>query len=140
MKPDLTIDSFSLPGANVWIPVAGNAAPLQGDGMEAQLTGRSGGHVLGFYPISAPADLHSDLWEMHPAGDEILLMFSGALTVEYSDGIHHGAASLEAGRGLVIPGGLWHRLVLREPGLLSALTPRQGTRMSETPGARGPGS
>ncbi|MCO5118670.1 MAG: hypothetical protein M9951_03440 [Burkholderiaceae bacterium] len=134
MKASFTIDSFSLPGANVWIPAAGNASRLEGDGMEAHLTGRSGGHVLGFYPVSTSADLHSDLWEMHPGGDEILLMFSGALTVEYSDGIDHGSACLDAGRGLVIPAGLWHRLVLREPGLLSALTPRQGTRMSGIPG------
>lgn len=136
MKTNFTIESFSLPGANVSIPAVGNASLLQGNAIEAHLTGRSGGHLLGFFQVSTPADLHSHLWEMHPAGDEVLFMLSGALTVEYSDGARHGNAALEAKQGLVVPRGLWHRLVLREPGLLSALTLRQGTRLSETPGER----
>jgi hypothetical protein len=35
---------------------------------------------------------------------------------------------------MVMPRGFWHRLALREPGLLLTLTPLQGTLHSDRPG------
>ncbi len=40
---------------------------------------------------------------MHTAGDEIVLMLTSQLVVEYSDGFRHGTSSLEAGHEMVAP-------------------------------------
>jgi mannose-6-phosphate isomerase-like protein (cupin superfamily) len=133
MKATFPIESFPFPGAAVYIPATGDASPLPAHAIEAHLRGQQAGHVLMAFQISAPDELHPELWEMHPAGDEMLFMFSGALGVECFDGARRGTAALEAGHALVVPKGVWHRLVLHEPGLLLALLPPQGTQVSHHP-------
>ena len=133
MKDTFTVEPFSFPGAAVHIRPSGNASLLQGN-VKAQLRGLPEGHLLGVFQIASPDDLHSDIWEMHPAGDEVLLMLTGALGVEYSDGFCRGTSALESGRGVVMPKGVWHRLLLREPGLLMVLSPSQGTKLGRSPG------
>src|SRR5687767_3009683 len=68
-------------------------------------------------------------WEMHPAGDEILILMSGAfaLQIERADG---GIDTIEmrAGSTCVVPKGLWHRGLAREPGTLVFITPGAGTQ------------
>ena len=136
MKTTFAIETFSFPGAAVHILPTGSASLLQGDAIKTELRRLPGGQVLGVFQISTSSDLHSDVWEMHPAGDEVLLMLTGRLEVEYSDQSRHGASSLESGHGIVMPRGIWHRLVLREPGVLLALSAPQGTRLSSSPGGR----
>jgi mannose-6-phosphate isomerase-like protein (cupin superfamily) len=51
-------------------------------------------------------------WEMHPAGDEVLVLLEGALAMvfEHPDGRitrHHMAP----GGTLIVPAGVWHRAV-----------------------------
>lgn len=133
MKATFTVEPFSFPGAAVHIRPSGNASVLQGD-VKTQLRGLPEGHLLGLFQIASPDDLHSDIWEMHLAGDEVLLMLTGELGLEYCDGSCHGTSALESGRGVVMPKGVWHRLLLRQPGLLMVLSPSQGTRLSRSPG------
>ena len=133
MKATITVEPFSSPGAAVHVHPSGNASVLQGD-FKAQLPGLPEGHLLGVFQIASPDDLHSDIWEMHPAGDEVLLMLTGELGVEYCAGSCRGTAALESGRGVVMPKGVWHRLLVRQPGLLMVLSPSQGTRLSRSPG------
>jgi mannose-6-phosphate isomerase-like protein (cupin superfamily) len=133
MKATFTIEPFSLAGAAVHIPPAGTASLLQADAIKAHLQRLPEGHLLGVFPIATSDDLHSDIWEMHPAGDEVLIMLTGELGVEYSDGSRRGTSSLQPSHGIVMPKGVWHRLVLREPGLLLALSPPQGTQSSHNP-------
>jgi mannose-6-phosphate isomerase-like protein (cupin superfamily) len=76
------------------------------------------------------------MWEMHPAGEEVLFMLAGELGVDYSDGLHSGTVSVEAGQGIVVPRGVWHRLVFRQPGLLLALTAAHGTEARPDAGGR----
>lgn len=68
-------------------------------------------------------------WEMHPAGDEILILMSGAfaLQIERADG---GVDTIEmrAGSTCVVPRGQWHRGLAREPGTLVFITPGAGTQ------------
>jgi mannose-6-phosphate isomerase-like protein (cupin superfamily) len=69
------------------------------------------------------------VWERHPAGSEVLCALSGAIEVYLRD---HGegsppAVSLTAGQAFVVPIGQWHRLDVREPADLLAVTPRAGT-------------
>ena len=77
------------------------------------------------YTIGAPMlteDAPHD-GEMHPDGDELLYLVSGAITVrlELADG--ERTIELGPGEALVVPQGIWHRINLREPGQLLHITP-----------------
>ena len=67
-------------------------------------------------------------WEMHPAGDEVLLMLEGKATfhLDLSDGVKEIA--LDAGRLLVIPRGVWHTAKVSAPSRLLAITAGHGTQ------------
>jgi len=87
-------------------------------------TGRGPQRIDGL-TIGAP-DLTSDPphnGEIHPDGDELLYMVSGAVSVrlELPDGDE--TVELRAGDAIVIPKGIWHLVTLREPGRLVHITP-----------------
>lgn len=136
MNANFTLETFSLRGSAIHVAADGNTSVLRGPNLKARLQQLPGGHLLAAFQIARDSDAHPDMWEMHPAGDEILVMLTGALAVEYADGDRRGMSSLGAGQTVVMPSGVWHRLELREPGLLLTLTPLEGTRHSETPGGR----
>lgn len=94
---------------------------------------RNDGFTLGFHEILDPADVHYPNWEMHPAGDELLVLLSGALAVEWRDG---GASPLCPGMACIVPAGRWHRLILHAPARLIAITPQEGTRHASDQGPR----
>ena len=64
--------------------------------------------------------------EVHPDGDELLYLISGAmnLRLEHPDG--DVEVELRAGQAVVVPRGVWHKLTLREPGQLLHITPGPG--------------
>ncbi|MBX3501134.1 MAG: cupin [Alphaproteobacteria bacterium] len=68
-------------------------------------------------------------WEMHPAGDEVLILMSGAfaLQIERADGAVD-TIEMRAGSTCVVPKGPWHRGLAREPGRLVFITPGAGTQ------------
>lgn len=68
------------------------------------------------------------MWEMHPEGDELLLMLSGALDVVFDGADGERAVELRAGSACRVPRGTWHRLVVREPGLMLGVTRGKGTQ------------
>ena len=77
------------------------------------------------YTVGAPmitGDAPHD-GEMHPDGDEILFLISGALSVrlELPDGDE--TIELVAGDAVVVPRGVWHKVTMREPGQLLHITP-----------------
>jgi mannose-6-phosphate isomerase-like protein (cupin superfamily) len=61
--------------------------------------------------------------EVHPDGDELLYLISGAVSVrlELPDGDR--TVDLGAGDALVVPQGIWHCITTREPGRLIHVTP-----------------
>jgi len=64
--------------------------------------------------------------EMHPDGDELLYLLSGAVTVRLElDESLGGERIIEmaAGDALVVPQGVWHQIKLRQPGQLLHITP-----------------
>ncbi len=67
-------------------------------------------------------------WEMHPAGDEILFLVSGALTLVLEEDGEERPVELEAGRLLVVPRGVWHTARIDEPCVMLALTDGLGTQ------------
>lgn len=86
------------------------------------------GKTLAVFAAERPEDVHPDYWEMHPGGDELLILCSGRLELDLEDsgGLH--MVELTPRTGHVVPSGTWHRLRLMEPSLLMAITPRSGTQ------------
>jgi mannose-6-phosphate isomerase-like protein (cupin superfamily) len=68
-----------------------------------------------------------DHWERHPAGEEILTLLSGEmeLVLDMPGGEH--CVVLTAGQTFVVPRGVWHRGIVRQPGELMFVTPGAGT-------------
>jgi mannose-6-phosphate isomerase-like protein (cupin superfamily) len=66
-------------------------------------------------------------WEKHPAGDELLFMLSGEMSLILEQGEKEETVDLVAGRAFVVPRGTWHRQVMRSPGEYLGATYGKGT-------------
>ncbi len=64
--------------------------------------------------------------ETHPDGDELLFLISGRLTVVLEDQDPPRHVELTPGRAVVVPRGVWHRILLAEPCQLLHITPGPG--------------
>ncbi len=69
-----------------------------------------------------------DHWEMHPAGDEILIMLSGALELILQEDGREREVPLESLNAVIVPRGTWHRARVRIPGKLLGITAGAGTQ------------
>lgn len=85
--------------------------------------------VVGAKRAVAPSDFHVDEWEMHPHGDELLHLLAGAVDLVLEEPGGERVVGLRAGQVCIVPRGVWHRLVLREPSDLAFCTPPSGTRL-----------
>jgi mannose-6-phosphate isomerase-like protein (cupin superfamily) len=67
-------------------------------------------------------------WEMHPRGEELIFLLSGAveLVVEDDDGEH--VVPLAAGQAYLMRRGVWHRAIVKAPGDMLFLTAGEGTQ------------
>jgi mannose-6-phosphate isomerase-like protein (cupin superfamily) len=67
------------------------------------------------------------VWEMHPDGDETLILLSGKLTLhlELEAGVQQ--VELAAGKCCVVPAGIWHTADVHAAGTLLGVTPGHGT-------------
>ena len=90
---------------------------------DAKLVAEGDGWLLSAYDMTASMTS----WERHPAGDEVLCALSGALEAVIEEDGGQLAVSLPAGAACVVPKGAWHRLVVRAPGRLRAMTYGKGT-------------
>lgn len=52
---------------------------------------------------------------MHPDGDEVLLLLSGRMDVILEEPEGPRTLELLAGQGVVVPRGVWHRVLPLEP-------------------------
>jgi mannose-6-phosphate isomerase-like protein (cupin superfamily) len=70
----------------------------------------------------------STTWEMHPAGDELLYLLSGAIDIVLEE--EHGERVLELTPGVacIIPRNVWHRQIIHKPSDLLFITPGEGTQ------------
>jgi mannose-6-phosphate isomerase-like protein (cupin superfamily) len=84
--------------------------------------------VIGAKHGAEPADFHAEEWEIHPGGDELLYLLTGALEVILDGPGRERSFGLRGGQACVIPSGVWHRLILRQPSDLLFITPAHGTR------------
>jgi mannose-6-phosphate isomerase-like protein (cupin superfamily) len=83
---------------------------------------RLDGHTIGFGEITSD-NLPPHAGEMHPDGDEVLVMASGCIDVvlEFPGGTR--TVRVDAGEALVVPRGIWHLIRCVEPGQLLNITP-----------------
>ncbi len=66
-------------------------------------------------------------WERHPAGEEVVVLLSGRVTlIQERDGRPH-AAEMHAGQAVINPTGVWHTCDVHEPGRALYITPGGGT-------------
>ena len=67
-------------------------------------------------------------WEMHPAGDEIVILLSGEVTFVLDfDGHHQSAALQTPGSYVVVPRGIWHTAKTDRAARMLFITPGEGT-------------
>jgi len=81
------------------------------------------GHTIGA-PLMTREPPH--VGEMHPDGDELLFLLSGSVTVVIEDEEPPRRVDLAPGQALVVPRGVWHRVLLNEPSQLLHVTPGPG--------------
>lgn len=110
---DLTADVIGLTGDGL----AGLMVPSDG-GPPTRLDG----HTIGLGTIRSD-NMPPQAGEMHPDGDEILLMISGRIDVHLE--LDDGTKTVRVGPGeaLVVPRGIWHLIDSIEPGQLVNITP-----------------
>ena len=60
--------------------------------------------------------------EMHPDGDEIVYVISGKVTVALELDVEE-VEEVNAGNGIVIPKGVWHKIHVIEPAQLVTVSP-----------------
>lgn len=66
-------------------------------------------------------------WEMHPEGDEVLVMLEGALTLVCDDAGTVTRHDLRPGTTFIVPAGVWHRAVGQQAAKLMFITYGAGT-------------
>ena len=69
-------------------------------------------------------------WEMHPAGEELVVVLSGEMTLvqdlaDLGGGEHR--ILLRRGEAAINPKGIWHTVDVAEPGDVLFITPGIGT-------------
>lgn len=124
------IEPFTALEHLVLLDADGGASPLLRSVDAWRSVNRSvGGRVIGFSRPQTAEDLHPDKWEMHPAGDEFLHLIEGELDVVLDQPGEAARLTLTQGGAVVVPRGVWHRLLLKRPSALMFVTPAGGTRM-----------
>jgi hypothetical protein len=82
------------------------------------------GRLLATFSFSSPWKS----WELHPAGEELVILLSGATTLTLENGGELQKLELrEAGQYAIIPRGVWHTADTDAPTRLMFLTPGKGT-------------
>jgi mannose-6-phosphate isomerase-like protein (cupin superfamily) len=67
-------------------------------------------------------------WEIHPLGDEVVVLLSGKADMILDRGGNHQVSSLgEPGAFIVVPRGTWHTARISTPTSMLFVTPGQGT-------------
>ena len=67
-------------------------------------------------------------WEIHPAGDEVVILTQGEVTfVVDIDGEHHSVHLDQPGTYVIVPRNTWHTARTRVPTQMIFITPGEGT-------------
>ncbi|MGW5570398.1 cupin domain-containing protein [Nocardia thailandica] len=99
---------------------------------ERRMQGDMDGWTVATFHVDTDADVHSDTWEMHPAGDELVTVLAGSVRIYLrpeQEGAPAAPVQVGAGHAFIVPRGHWHRIELDEPSDLMSIGPRRGTRL-----------
>jgi len=120
---------FQLQSTYVHLKDGGAASSFAG-GPEfwATVATRSEGSV-GRLVCSSRIEKDMPHWEMHPTGDELLVLLSGAVELVLQEGHNDRVVELDAGSAFLVPFGTWHRLRVKSPGEVLFVTPGKGTQV-----------
>jgi mannose-6-phosphate isomerase-like protein (cupin superfamily) len=94
-------------------------------GWESGPPPRIDGFVIGAPFVEADAPPRHG-GEMHPDADEVLVLISGRVDVHLEEDGLENVVEVTAGQAIVVPRGIWHRVVVREFGQLLHITPGPG--------------
>jgi mannose-6-phosphate isomerase-like protein (cupin superfamily) len=86
---------------------------------------RIDGYTIGYVSHTPGAD-PPHAGEMHPDGDEILVLVSGQIDLVLENWSGHENIPVFPGQAVVVPRGVWHRVTSRQPGRLLHITPGPG--------------
>jgi mannose-6-phosphate isomerase-like protein (cupin superfamily) len=73
-------------------------------------------------------DTDWDVWEMHPAGDELIVVTEGAVHVHVDDDGVGREFDVDAPEYFVVPAGVWHTMDARGPARMVVVTWGEGTQ------------
>lgn len=65
--------------------------------------------------------------EMHPDGDELIVLIDGSISVVLEENPDRIVA-VRPGEGVVVPRGIWHRILVHQPCRLLYVTPGPGNQ------------
>jgi mannose-6-phosphate isomerase-like protein (cupin superfamily) len=66
-------------------------------------------------------------WEMHPQGDEVIYLLSGAMTLIVETGLGNQKISMTPDQAFIVPSGTWHTANVTVPGDALYITLGNGT-------------
>ena len=66
-------------------------------------------------------------WEMHPAGEELLVSVGATLEAIFQHEDGEDTVALSPGMACIVPRGIWHRIRVIDPGVLVFITHGEGT-------------
>jgi mannose-6-phosphate isomerase-like protein (cupin superfamily) len=92
---------------------------------------RIDGFTVGAPVMTRPAPHNG---EMHPDGDEVLLLISGHVSVLLEEEASKRVLELRPGQAVIVPRGVWHRVLPNEPSQLLHITPGPGGQHRPLPG------
>ena len=123
--------TFDLINTYVHLKDGADAVPVAvGDDFWATIGKRtelhSGRLVTLFHIQSTDEWVH---WEMHPAGDEIVCLLSGAIDLILQEGERERILELRSRAAGIIPRGVWHRAIVHTPSDVLFITRGAGTQL-----------
>lgn len=98
--------------------------------IEQKYEGFAGHDLIAGYEFSSDWGI----WEVHPNGDEIVLLLSGEITFVLKLPGGHESITLDTpGSYIIVPKGIWHTAKINTRSKLLFITPGEGTQNKETP-------
>ena len=68
-------------------------------------------------------------WEVHPVGDELVCLLSGAIDLILHEEDRERIVELRSRAASIIPRGVWHRAIVHAPSDVLFVTPGAGTQL-----------
>lgn len=131
----MTAQAHPVPPVFDWLDhfmALGNDGALRDVGRQRRLSPDEG-WLVGVKAVACDADVHGDVWERHPAGEEMLCVLEGRVVLTLAgEGGAETDVLLDSRRCAVVPRGVWHRLHIACPGKILFVTPGHGSEHRRT--------